>query len=225
MGKNVPSDDFRSRRSPLEAKEKGLDVMTGLWKVISQLDAPHLLELMVARIVEAKGIFDPCRTLPCALSAIHKNHKIDADSQFFRLWEFSAASLLEKSEHPPEPPKDWRQAVNLNCKCLDCTELKKFALDPQAQVYRFRAPQDRRSHLINIIREHRLDMAHETDEKGRPYTLVCKKTRATYNMLCSEHQNDVKGMQILITILDQVSIKRESRFNDLQLRLTGAIQR
>ena len=225
MGKNIPSDDFRSRRSAMEAKEQALDVMTGLWNVLLQLNTHHLLELMVSRIMEAKDVFDPCRTLPCAISTIHESHKIDTDSEFLQLWEYSATSLLEKSEHPPESPKDWRQDVNLNCKCLDCTELKKFALDPQAQVYRFRVPQDRRSHLINIMRERRLDMIHETDEKGRPYTLVCTKTRATYNMLCSEHRNDVKGMQTLTAVLDPVSIKKEPRFGHLHLRLMGAIQR
>jgi predicted 2-oxoglutarate/Fe(II)-dependent dioxygenase YbiX len=225
MGKNVPSDDFRSRRSAIEAKEKALDVVTGLWNVLIHVDADHLLELMVSHIMEAKDVFDPCTTLPYAISTIHKNHKINTDPQFLRLWEYSATFLLEKSEHLPEPPKDWRQDVNLNCKCLDCIELKKFALDPQARVYRFRVPQDRRSHLINIMRDRRLDMTHETDEKGRPYTLVCTKTRATYNMLCSEHLNDIKGMQILTAVLDPISIKKEPRFSDLQLRLTGATQR
>ena len=55
----------------------------------------------------------------------------------------------------------------------------------------------RRMHIHRIIDDNGLDMTHETERKGRPYTLVCTKTRTAYEEKCKRHAADVKAMEQL----------------------------
>jgi len=116
------------------------------------------------------------------------------------LWTHAAEFLLARSEHPPEPPADWRLNVRLDCKCEDCRELQSFALDAVAQVHRFSVRQDRRQHLQGKIGQFDLDMTHETERKGSPQTLVCTKTRRTYQRLRECHAADCAAMGTLLAL-------------------------
>ena len=65
-----------------------------------------------------------------------------------------------------------------------------FARDQNLE-YRFRVRKERRQHLHQQIDRARLDMTHVTERKGRPQTLVCTKTRATYQRACKRYQSDL----------------------------------
>ena len=45
-------------------------------------------------------------------------------------------------------------------------------------------------------------MTHETERRGSPQTLVCTKTRRTYERQCAEHKADVTAMATLLRIID-----------------------
>jgi len=45
-------------------------------------------------------------------------------------------------------------------------------------------------------------MTHETERRGSPQTLVCTKTRRTYERQCAEHKADVMAMSTLLRLLD-----------------------
>ncbi len=94
-------------------------------------------------------IFDPVTLLTPALAALQK-----WDDAVANLWRHTAEFLLRRSSHPPEAPTDWRQDVQLSCKCADCRELQAFALNPVEQIHRFRVRQDRRMHLHGAIDRH-----------------------------------------------------------------------
>jgi len=66
------------------------------------------------------------------------------------------------------------------------------------QVHRFRMAQDRRSHVESQIRIHDLDMSCTTERKGSPHTLVCVKTRRTYQRQCEQHHADCAVMGALL---------------------------
>jgi hypothetical protein len=123
--------------------------------------------------------------------------QIEADESPFdlpvlaQLWRHCAGYFLARSEHPPAPPLDWAQPVKIGCNCADCRELQAFIRDPVQQEYRFRVRQDRRQHLHQQIDRARLDMTHVTERKGSPQTLVCTKTRATYQRACKRYQSDL----------------------------------
>ncbi len=109
--------------------------------------------------------------------------------------------LLNRSNFPPEPPKNWSQEISISCSCEDCKELQEFARDPLTQVYRFRVRQECRRHLHEKMDFYKLDMTHETERTGSPQTLVCKKNRRTYELRCEQYRSDISLMQELASLL------------------------
>lgn len=91
--------------------------------------------------------------------------------------------------------------VKLSCRCEDCRELQAFALNPDEQTHRFRVRKDRRQPLHRNIERHGLDMTHVTERKGSPQTLVCTKTRRTYERRCDQYQKDISSMSTLIRLM------------------------
>ena len=53
---------------------------------------------------------------------------------------------------------------------------------------------ERRRHLHYIIQEHRCDLTHVTERRGSPQTLVCTKTKATYEVKLAQYNLDVKHL-------------------------------
>ena len=51
-----------------------------------------------------------------------------------------------------------------------------------------------RNHLEGAIRMADLDLDTKTEKKGRPYTLVCTKNRASYKRRLAEYAEDVERM-------------------------------
>ena len=78
------------------------------------------------------------------------------------------------------------------------TSGRLFCKDPAAQVARFPLRTDLRAHLHRIIKYNRLDIDHETERRGRPYTLVCTKNRASHKRRLAEYSKDVSWMRRLI---------------------------
>jgi len=42
-----------------------------------------------------------------------------------------------------------------------------------------------------------MDMTHETERRGRPYTLVCMKTRRSYEGLLARYRQDIEAMTFM----------------------------
>ena len=105
------------------------------------------------------------------------------------------------SEFPPREPADWAQPVKLDCRCADCRQLQSFAEEPAQKVYRFRVRKDRRQHLHQTIESHQMDMTHQTERKGSPQTLVCTKTRRSFQKRCQQHAEDLGRFKTLIAIV------------------------
>ena len=117
---------------------------------------------------------------------------------FADLWRHAAAFLLERSGSAPEPPADWRLPTDrLSCSCEYCAELRKFCADPAATVHRVAVRAELRAHIGTQIAQSRIDMRCETERHGRPYTLVCIKTRATWERRLEQYREDIAGMRRL----------------------------
>ena len=156
------------------------------------------------KAVAAAHSFDSARVIVSALSLMRARDRksISADDDYEHLWHQAATILLARSEHPPKAPKDWRQEGSIRCTCGDCRELRTFVLDPVERTHRFRLRKDRRRHLHQQIQRHGLDMAHATERRGSPQTLVCTKPRRTYGRQCAEHNADVMAMSTLLRVID-----------------------
>ncbi len=183
-------------------KHKPVDaaVVSGLLASLRALGAAELRVEAAAAIAANVVGFDPVGVVAPALKTLSKGMSAGfaKDAEAARLWLHAAEFLLGRSEHPPAPPTDWRQAVKIGCHCEDCRALQAFALDPAAKVQRFRVRMDRRRHLHGQIGLHGLDMTHETERGGSPQTLVCTKTRAAHQRACARHRADCAAMRTLL---------------------------
>jgi predicted 2-oxoglutarate/Fe(II)-dependent dioxygenase YbiX len=97
----------------------------------------------------------------------------------------------------PRKPTDYRRESKLSCNCRDCRALSAFLADPDRREGRFPLAKERRRHLHGIIDGNRCDCTHTTERSGRPYTLVCTKTTASYQEACGIHQRDSENLRRL----------------------------
>jgi hypothetical protein len=117
------------------------------------------------------------------------------------LWQYAAEFYLGRSEYPPPVPVDWAQQVSVGSqRTPELRELELFARDPVEQVHHFRINQDDRRRVQEAIERLGLDMTHLTERKGRPYTLVCTKNRASYERACKRHRSDQADMRRLLAL-------------------------
>lgn len=94
----------------------------------------------------------------------------------------------------PAPPSDFRREANIGCKCTHCAELRRFLVDPKEEVHRFRAVQERRSHLENVIRQCGCDVTCKTERVGSPHVLACTKNTASFNARLKKYHVDCRHL-------------------------------
>ena len=143
-------------------------------------------------------IATPDRALPAALRELYGEEGLADTASFATLWRHASGFLLQRSAAPPEEPRHWTIATDIPCKCKLCDGLRAFCKDPTAKTARFPLRQDLRAHLHHIIDIHRLDIDHETERRGRPYTLVCTKNRASHKRRLAVYSKDLSWMRRLI---------------------------
>ncbi len=139
-------------------------------------------------------IVTPDRILPSALAQMHKRGTLPETTAYGVLWRQSADVLLKRSSTAPAKPTSWTIAADINCECELCTRLTAFCDDPARREERFKVRSDLRGHLHRTIDRHRLDLDHETERDGSPYTLVCTKNRASHERRLAEYAEDLRHM-------------------------------
>jgi hypothetical protein len=200
-------DEIKSAYSrwqkPAQAKPVKAALVADLLNALRTLESVELRKIAVTNIVARPTVFDPGKTIVPALTKLHPRQAQDPadDHAFLRLWMHAGAFLLERSERSPNVPMNWRQDVKPACNCEDCRALNVFAHDAKEQVGRFRVRQDRRQHLQDAIGQRDLDMTYVTDPKGSPQTLVCTKTRRTYQRQCKQYRADLHSFNKLLEAL------------------------
>lgn len=110
--------------------------------------------------------------------------------------------LESRAADPPREPADWRRESNIPCTCADCRELSHFLNDPKTKTLRLPLAKQRRQHLHQTINGNKLDLTHVTERSGRPFTLVCTKTSASYERAVQAHQVDLKHLRKSREMLD-----------------------
>lgn len=154
----------------------------------------------VARaMIDHPEIVTPDRMLPAALGEMQGHAGISGTTAYGALWRQAADFLLARSPATPSEPTDWTIAADTSCTCEHCAKLRMFCRDRVRRVERFSVRKDLRRHLHEIIEHYRLDLDHETERKGSPYTLVCTKNRASYKRRLEEYAEDLVHMHLLLT--------------------------
>ncbi|MDB6136035.1 MAG: hypothetical protein JWM59_4278 [Verrucomicrobiales bacterium] len=119
-----------------------------------------------------------------------------------QLWSQCANHYLARSAEPPAKPTDWAQSASIpgTARKPLLKELETFVRDPNAQQHRFCANQEPRKEIHQAIEAAGLDMTHVTERQGRPYTLVCTKTRVTYERARRQYESDLADMRRLLAL-------------------------
>ncbi|MBY0229963.1 MAG: hypothetical protein K2W96_11835 [Gemmataceae bacterium] len=102
--------------------------------------------------------------------------------------------LVDLTVAMPTPPKDARRPAEVSGKSGEAQELARFLADPVAAEHRVTANQSVRSDLEHMIRRDKLDLKTRTEERGRPYTLVCTKTASSYEAALKKYHEDVRRL-------------------------------
>jgi len=154
-------------------------------------------EAAAAAIAAMPQFADPYRALPAALEEMCSEPGLAGTAAFATLWRHAARSLLARSATPPKEPEHWKMACSVDCGCEPCARLRAFCADPAARVARFPLRKELRKHLHRTIDAHGLDIDHETERHGRPFTLVCTKNRRSHQRRLAEYGDDVVWMRWL----------------------------
>ncbi len=157
----------------------------------------------------------PDRVIPRALESLLEFKRTGS---FETLWKRAAEFLLERSSAPPEPPGDWKIASVAGCGCEDCDVLREFCEDPSAMEHRFKVNQSERGHIRDVISRHDLDITYRTEKKGRPYTLVCTKTRSAHQRSLKSYEEDITEMKRLASMVPEPETHTLKRLNDAVAR-------
>ena len=140
----------------------------------------------------------PDRVLPAALRDLSREDGLADTTAFVTLWRHATEFLLARSCRLPEEPRDWVITAEIDCDCELCGRLRAFCRDPEATTARYPLRKELRAHLHQLIDRHGLDIDHVTERRGRPFTLVCTKNRASHRRRLTEYSEDVNCMRTLI---------------------------
>lgn len=177
----------RWQRIEVEAPEAVTDLLVGMGSAPADTRARltnHLRQHRPRYALDATLI-----PALCALTA-------DQRAPFGALVSDCVAHLEARIAVDITPPTHWRQSETLDCKCEDCAKLQRFIAADQ-RVEWFSVAKERRRHLHRQIDDHRCDMTHSTERKGRPFTLVCTKTRAKSEALATQRVADLEALAAL----------------------------
>ncbi len=154
----------------------------------------------------------PDRTLPQLVERLAANGPEDAadGDAFSILWDHASAFLLSRSRNRPLPPSDWViSSGGLNGDSEYFREIVQFCADPAEKELRISARKDIRDHVADKVRRNGLDIEFRTERKGSPHTLVCTKTRGTFNRRMKQYGEDVPEMRRLVAVAERVSMPSE----------------
>ena len=171
-----------------------------IFVLASRRDLAGEAEAAANAIASVPKLSDPFRALPAALEEMRGEPELAGTAAFATLWRYAARSLLGRSAAPPKAPGHWRMACDVDCGCEVCAGLRAFCADPAARVARFPLRKELRAHLHRTIDFHGLDIDHETERRGRPFTLVCTKNRRSHERRMAEYSDDIGWMRRLTDI-------------------------
>jgi hypothetical protein len=174
--------------------------LTLLLKALAETGREEDLSRVIRLVQQAPDRFrvDDCQ-VPCLKALIPWAQKrFGAVPAQLASWLGAVRRQLETATaRPPAPPADWARPTEVTCACEYCTELKDFLADPAKEVGRITAAESARGHLISNIDQHRCDVKHTLERKGRPYSLVLTKTNGSFERAVKRYEDDRRLLNVL----------------------------
>ena len=193
--------DWHRRTIRAEPNPLPTTTLNQLFRLLWRFNLIREVDAAVTLISERADLATPDRSIPALLNAMSfgPDVPIEYRKALGQLWLLGANYLLSRSEHPPQPPANWViSSQGLTCKCEYCAELRRFCKDPASNICHIRVRQDIRAHLRNEIDRRGIDIRYETERTGRPYALVCTKTRRAFDRRMAEYRQDIAEMSRLV---------------------------
>lgn len=180
-------------------EETRAGIVESLFRAFVAIGDVERLERLVSRVLSNPSRYDLHAVVIPAVKALAEETAPDSPTRpaWNRLHESCVAQLRERIRTKPEPPRDLSREAAVECKCTDCHELNTFLRDPKAEVHLFPRRKELRQHLHMQIEHHKCDLTHETTRRGSPYTLVCRKTRASYERRLAQFELDSRLLKEL----------------------------
>jgi 2OG-Fe(II) oxygenase superfamily len=199
-------------------------LLSGLARALSVTGQSELLWGAVSHALALPKKY-PLRTahLPALISLgpwLKENIKVSCSG--LSRWVAACREQLERlTSQAPREPTDFRRVAAVSCKCADCAELRRFLEDPQEAVHRFSMRQDRRSHLEQMIRQHKCDLDFTTERTRSPHTLVCTKNQASYQAELKTYRQDQQSLAAVISIQESLPQSTTSRTRQKERKSKG----
>jgi hypothetical protein len=114
-----------------------------------------------------------------------------------RLHAACLAHLQARAAEPLEAPKDWTRGSDMRCTCEHCRAVGRFLASPSTETWVLKAAEHVRGHVEGEIKAARADLDVETERRGRPYSLICRKNRASYERRVAQRQQDLADIAAL----------------------------
>jgi hypothetical protein len=185
------SDDWQLRLV------KRSQVLAGLARALIATDQDELLGQVIEHALALPKRYPLTEAHVAALIALRRwiEANVKRPCPPLSRWIAACGEQLEAlTGQEPQPPADFRRPSALTCKCADCGEINRFLNNPKEQTYRFSAAQNRRDHVTsNIINDH-ADLDLKTEEKGRPYTLICTKNTRSYQASVKKYHQELEHL-------------------------------
>jgi hypothetical protein len=198
----APADEWGRRRHVTP----GAGVVVDLVRIAEAVDA-KLAQRLDAHLVGWPGTYDPDKALVPAAKRLIESGGRKSGAAMKRLHAACLSHLEARAAEPLEAPSDWVRADDIRCKCEPCTALGRFLVSPATETWTLKAAQQVRSHVEGEIKTARADLDVRTEERGRPYSLICRKNRASYERRVGQRQQDLADIAALQGMTDGPRIR------------------
>ena len=172
------------------------DFIVDLLTASSRIDA-GLAERAIEHLLAWPKTYTPDDVLVPAALAFAKQAQSAAWSAVERLREASLDHLRRRIALPLEAPRNWGRTNPLKCTCADCRQLGAFLVAADQREWRLKAPQDRRTHVEQNVRNAPCDIDLATERRGSPHALVATKNQASYERRAKQRRQDLEQVSAL----------------------------
>jgi predicted 2-oxoglutarate/Fe(II)-dependent dioxygenase YbiX len=174
----------------------GAGVVVDLVKVAESVDAA-LGRRLAEHLLAWPGTYSLDRALVPAVKRLLEGGAQRSGAAMRVLHAACLEHLEARAAEPLEAPKNWTRPSDIRCKCEHCTALARFLASPATETWTLKAAELVRSHIEAEIRTARADLDVATDRRGRPYSLICRKNRASYERRVAQRRQDLADIAML----------------------------
>ncbi len=173
---------------PATPLPQGVGVLAHLVGALADLGTDDLQRQLLTGLTPERA--DPATIQAEAIFAVRSRGP--GPAAWIRPWTDRVINLLDQRfATAPKPPADHARPGLTVSDCADCRLLDAFLRDPRRPNEQFPLPESRRQHLLDVIRKQVCDVETSVLRRGRPYSLVCTKTTASFERALARHRHAV----------------------------------